>query len=158
MPSLFISLLLTSMIDFNWLLLTRSIFSSGQVRNAQNWQAMLDRVDASSTGGPASTQSSNEDINHQPQRSTSTYADQGLLPLASNRIMAPDQHPPCLFHGSILQISSAHQSQGYGLGPMSRFLAEGPSEQYAVFIRADTGALSTSRGCTCRDVLNGVSC
>lgn len=132
--------------------------SSGHVRNVQSWQAMLDRIDAFSTNGHASTKSSKEDNNHQSYRSTSTYADQGLLSLASTRISTRDQHPPCLFHGSILQMSSAHRSQGYGLDPMSRFLAEGPSEQYAVFIRADTGALSTSRGCTCRAVLNGVSC
>lgn len=32
---------------------------------------------------------------------------------------------------------------------MDRFLAEGPAEQSALFIRSDTGELSTNKGCTC---------
>lgn len=32
---------------------------------------------------------------------------------------------------------------------MQRFLAEDASEQSALFRRADTGELSTSKGCTC---------
>ena len=39
---------------------------------------------------------------------------------------------------------------GQGLGPMDRFIAEGSTEQYAVFVRADTGKLSISKGCTCK--------
>ena len=33
---------------------------------------------------------------------------------------------------------------------MERYLEEGPAAQYALFIRADTGKLSTARDCTCR--------
>jgi len=37
-----------------------------------------------------------------------------------------------------------------GVSPMERFLAEGPDEQSALFIRADTGKLSINKGCTCK--------
>lgn len=75
----------------------------------------------------------------------------------------------CPYHGPILQGGPAypHPGQGrladprsgqgspadprygQGLGPMNRYLNEGPSEQHAMFYRADTGALSTNRGCHC---------
>lgn len=42
------------------------------------------------------------------------------------------------------------RGQTRGMTPMGRFLAEGPSHQNALFIRADTGRLSTSRVCDCR--------
>lgn len=35
------------------------------------------------------------------------------------------------------------------LGPMDRFLKEAPSENPAVFVRPDTGKVSTSKGCIC---------
>lgn len=35
---------------------------------------------------------------------------------------------------------------------MSRFLAEGPDEQSALFIRQDTGEASTKRVCICVSV------
>jgi hypothetical protein len=34
------------------------------------------------------------------------------------------------------------------LTPMKRFLAEGPAEQSALFVRSDTDQLSTTKGCT----------
>ena len=55
----------------------------------------------------------------------------------------------CPYHGPIVGMTYTHQHSGQGLNPMNRFLAEGPGEQNALFIRADTGEVSTSRGCTC---------
>lgn len=137
-------------------LLTFSIFSSVDVRNAQSQQTIVDKVHGSSTGGPASMKSSNDGTSQHAHRSAPIKTYQGFPPSASSRTSSRDQHPPCPFHGPILQMS-AHHSQGQGLDPMSRFLAEGPSEQHALFIRADTGALSTSRGCTCLAALEGGS-
>jgi hypothetical protein len=38
---------------------------------------------------------------------------------------------------------------GQSLEPMNRYLVEGPSEQYAVFHRPDTGEVSIDKGCLC---------
>ena len=48
-----------------------------------------------------------------------------------------------------MSMASAQSSRGQGLSPMDRFMAEGPSEQSALFNRADTGKSSTWRECTC---------
>ena len=55
---------------------------------------------------------------------------------------------PCPYHGPILQerLPNLHPD---GLGPMDRYLAEGPSEQHAIFYRPDTGNFSTFKGCRC---------
>ena len=55
----------------------------------------------------------------------------------------------CPYHEPILQERPTDPRSGLGPGPMDRFLAEGPSEQHALFYRADTGELSTNRGCRC---------
>ena len=34
---------------------------------------------------------------------------------------------------------------------MARFIAEGPTEQYALFNRPDNGKLSTWKGCNCQE-------
>ena len=61
----------------------------------------------------------------------------------------------CPYHGSILQGRPADPRSGQGPGPMDRYLAEGPSEQHAMFYRADTGELSTTRGCQCYAMTQG---
>jgi hypothetical protein len=43
------------------------------------------------------------------------------------------------------------QPQTVGMHPMDRFLAEGPTEQSALFIREDSGELSIKKDCTCAD-------
>ncbi|MCJ1262342.1 hypothetical protein MMC22_002212 [Lobaria immixta] len=141
--------------------------SRGDAHNAQSRQAIVDRTHGSNTGGLAYTESNNHGNNgqahlsngnnHQAHSSASTEAGGAPPPSASVRTSSRVQYPPCPFHGPILHTPSAHRSQGQGLDPLSRFLAEGPSEQHALFIRADTGALSTSRGCTCRVALEGWS-
>lgn len=35
---------------------------------------------------------------------------------------------------------------------MDRFMKEDPSDQYALHIRPDTGQLSISKACSCRDI------
>lgn len=69
----------------------------------------------------------------------------------------------CPYHGPILQGSVADlryeqerpvdPRYGRGPRPMDQYLAEGPSEQYALFYRADTGELSTYRGCRCYEMM-----
>lgn len=71
----------------------------------------------------------------------------------------------CPYHGPILQgrLADPRYEQGrsvdtrYGQGPrpMDRYLAEGPSEQYALLHHADTGKLSTYRGCRCYELMQG---
>lgn len=56
----------------------------------------------------------------------------------------------CPYHSRGVQVLGAKANQRRGLGPMDRFMAEGPSEQYAVFLRPDTGKLSISRDCICK--------
>ena len=107
----------------------------------------------SGIGASASTESTNEAISQQARREHNLEPGQIILLSASSNISIQAQPPSCPFHGPILAMAHIHGCQGEGLGPMERYLAEGPSQQHAVFIRADTGRFSTSRGCTCRFVL-----
>src|SRR6266487_3591003 len=54
----------------------------------------------------------------------------------------------CPYHRSILHLEPPTVSR-YELSPMGRFLAESPSEQSSLFLRPDTGKLSTSKECLC---------
>ncbi len=53
----------------------------------------------------------------------------------------------CSYHARALLIDNDTNTPDLGL--MDRFLAEGPAEQSALFIRADTGQLSIHKDCTC---------
>lgn len=57
----------------------------------------------------------------------------------------------CPYHSRHPQVLGTKESQGRGLGPMDRFIAEGPTEQYAVFNRPDNGKLSICKGCICQE-------
>ena len=134
-------------------LLTSSTSSGQGGYNAPNWHAMLDRINSPSESGPASTQSNNTSKTHQGQGQNTTAPRQGpSATLSTVQTTRQAQHPPCPFHGPILQVFPTPYRQGQGLDPMARFLGEGPSQQHAMFVRPDTGKLSTSRGCTCRHV------
>lgn len=56
----------------------------------------------------------------------------------------------CPYHDPIFESALEGGIQGRGLASVERFMEEGPEQQYALVIRADTGRLSTSKGCTCR--------
>lgn len=56
----------------------------------------------------------------------------------------------CPYHGVTIQMPIPLYRQGQQLGPMERFLAEGPSVQPSLLIREDNGRLSTARECGCR--------
>jgi hypothetical protein len=56
----------------------------------------------------------------------------------------------CPYHSQAVQMLGAKASQRRVLKPMDRFMAEGPDEQYAVFLRPDTVKLSISRDCICK--------
>ncbi|KAF2853055.1 hypothetical protein T440DRAFT_515786 [Plenodomus tracheiphilus IPT5] len=53
----------------------------------------------------------------------------------------------CVYHTQCL--SGAPTVPAKEMDPMERFLAEGPGEQNAVFVRGDNNQLSISKGCTC---------
>lgn len=79
--------------------------------------------------------------------SSRNHADQVYGSLSATTI-----NQACPYHAQLLVMGgNAHLN---GLHPMDRFLAEGPSEQSALFIRADTGRLSTNKGCICKEVVN----
>jgi hypothetical protein len=71
--------------------------------------------------------------------------------------IAPQQSSlPCPHHGPVLQMtwSAIHPREGFL--PLERFNAEGPEEQNSVFLRPDTGDLSTARDCLCYQLLGGM--
>jgi hypothetical protein len=57
----------------------------------------------------------------------------------------------CPYHQIYLQ-GTVDKAEGNKpeLLPMERFLREGASQQYAMFIRPDNEELSTARSCTCK--------
>lgn len=57
----------------------------------------------------------------------------------------------CSYHGPVFQGNAPNTSRG--LGPMARYFAAPPSEQYAIFNQPDSGDLSTSKGCRCLEIL-----
>jgi hypothetical protein len=58
----------------------------------------------------------------------------------------------CLQHGG--DLAASFDSRGEELLPMDRFLAEKSSQQYAtLFNRPDVGSLSTSKICTCENIV-----
>ena len=86
----------------------------------------------------------NGQVNQQPFHS-------GQYPTSSTSSSntTSSQLPTCPYHTPFLSMSSSQTTRGQGLSPMDRFMAEGPSEQSALFNRADTGKTSTWRECTC---------
>jgi hypothetical protein len=76
------------------------------------------------------------------------YEQSGNLPLSAGE--AP---LGCQYHAPILQATRAERHHTANCSPLDRFYGEGPSEQYAIFHRPDTGGLSTSRGCCCRQMV-----
>jgi len=54
----------------------------------------------------------------------------------------------CPYHHSILHLEPFPANE-YGLSPMRRFITEPSSEQSSLFLRPDTGKLSTSKDCLC---------
>jgi hypothetical protein len=55
----------------------------------------------------------------------------------------------CQYHKSILSGGGGSYNHGRGLDPIARYLAEGPNEQASLFIRPDSGQVSTAKNCTC---------
>ena len=55
----------------------------------------------------------------------------------------------CPYHGSILRSEVPKEPAEACASPMERFEAESLSDQPALFVRPDTGDLSTSKDCTC---------
>ena len=62
---------------------------------------------------------------------------------------AIEENQACPYHGPLLSLEERNTHPCAGSNSMERFLAEDPSEQSALLIRPDTGALSTTKDCTC---------
>lgn len=138
-------------LNFNNGLLTSWIFSLHDGYEVRRFQILLDRINKFDSNGTTSTKASYTGNAHQGQSLNSARSGQGPLSSTPAPKSSQGQHPSCSYHGPYLQLLPGHHSQGHGLAPMGRLLAEGPSDQHALFIRADTGKLSTSRECTCRE-------
>ena len=61
----------------------------------------------------------------------------------------------CAYHRSILQEGLTNLRPGQELGPMDRYLAEGPAERYAIVHRPDLSIMSTYNGCRCIETMEG---
>ena len=59
----------------------------------------------------------------------------------------------CPYHRSLLQDPHTNPRSGQGLLPMDRYVAEGPSERYAILHRPITGDMSTNSGCRCLELM-----
>lgn len=59
----------------------------------------------------------------------------------------------CPYHRHVLQERPTTACSGQGQGPMDRYLAEGPSERYAILHQPGTGSTSTPNGCRCLEVM-----
>lgn len=84
---------------------------------------------------------------------------QGLQGLSASsmqhepRTVRMDEAFVCPYHGSVLQGRPSSAQTGRGLAPMDRYVAEGPSERYAVLHRPDAGNGSTHNGCRCLEMM-----
>lgn len=96
------------------------------------YPATIERDDLQSGGSQASGKSS-----MQPMPRTARMEDALLCP----------------YHRSILQGPQTNPLPGQGLGPMDRYVAEGPSERYAIFHRPNDGDMSTRSGCRCLELM-----
>ena len=52
----------------------------------------------------------------------------------------------------MLQLLPSRNNPNNNFSAIHRFMKEDPSDQYALHIRPDTGQLSISKGCSCRDI------
>lgn len=109
------------------------------------------------TSGSNFSQTTAVGIGAHVQQSSTSNTGQGFSPPVSLRRANGYYGPICAYHNPILHMDPTHGQQAHDPSPMNRFLAEGPSEQSALHIRADTGQLATSRGCTCYREVEGES-
>ncbi|EKG19402.1 hypothetical protein MPH_03265 [Macrophomina phaseolina MS6] len=63
----------------------------------------------------------------------------------------------CSYHKPLLQLQTHTPIYASTIShdPLSRFLAEGPSEQSALYIQSDNGNTSLTRNCTCGHPMQG---
>lgn len=60
----------------------------------------------------------------------------------------------CPYHGPMLQERLMNSRSSHELNPMDRYLAEGPSERYAIIARPDASEpLSMYKGCRCTEMM-----
>lgn len=59
----------------------------------------------------------------------------------------------CPYHGSFLQGRPTNAPSGQGSSPMDRYVAEGPSERYAILPRPDGENATTHNGCRCLELM-----
>lgn len=61
----------------------------------------------------------------------------------------------CSYHRPILDLRPRHERPIYAADHLSSYILGNPAEQYALYYRAETGCLSTMKGCTCVGMENG---
>lgn len=65
-----------------------------------------------------------------------------------------DEAYTCPYHGPLLQERLMNSRSSHGLNPMDRYLAEGPSERYAIIARPDASEpLFTYKSCRCIEMM-----
>ena len=60
----------------------------------------------------------------------------------------------CPYHGPILQNPPTKARTGQNQSPMDRYIAEGPSERYAILPRPINRDSSTHNGCRCLEIMH----
>ena len=109
------------------------------------------------SGSSSFQQSSIVGIGAHVQQTSTTNTEQRPSPAFSHPRTDGYHDHTCAYHSPIIEMGPTNGQQGHHQSPMDRFLAEGPSEQSALHVRADTGQLVTSRGCTCYREMEGES-
>jgi hypothetical protein len=94
-----------------------------------------------------------EDLRHDLQGIGSQFSNIAYQPLSSHAVDVMIGSSTCPYHSSILEGRPTNPELLKGEDLMSRYLAQGPSEQYAMFYQQDSGELSTSKDCCCAETI-----
>lgn len=88
-------------------------------------------------------------IDHQAPQGEVSQATRVSSTQPDSRTLRIEEAVRCPYHGSLLQGRPTNAQSGQGLSPMDRYVAEGPSERYAILPRAAGDKASTHNGCRC---------
>jgi hypothetical protein len=93
---------------------------------------------------------SNQQFTHHNAQSSQQQAlttSFGELDNALRQTIERKEFPTCPYHWAVVDM--VRDGHHHDTSPMRRFLGEAAYEQSSLFIRNDTGKLSTGRYCTC---------
>ena len=88
-------------------------------------------------------------IDNQDLQNEGTHTSDGSSMQHEHHTARMDRALDCPYHGPILQGRRTNARPSQGLGPMDQYLAEGPSERYAILHRPDAKRMATHNGCRC---------